>query len=558
MWAMVACRSRRRVSSATLTIVVSRIDMIDPMITTALMRQTRASMRSSGPAIPSAVPEPPVLRYGLVSRLTVRVATGRRQQMGFRRLVLGCALSACVAMGGGVAAAQAEAPVGVDMSCLAPAGNPAPGSPEWQERDTHNQYCSTLRLRDQFFNPAFGFGNTTQGASLWVDQASQQAGEPGHPHGGFTTLIPGSQSADPFRTLRRWTDAGRGRVAPVRFDSLDGAQLRGHVFMPPASVPRPKGGYPGVVITDGSVQAFENLYFWAAEDLAEAGYMVMTYDVQGQGDSDLAGDDCPGACTGVPYQQNYNFYQGAEDSLGFFLSAANPYSTDLDRSRIALAGHSLGAAAVSVVGQCDNRVRTIVAWDNLRAITAADCATVTIPSQFRSGKLVHAPALALTNDYGFNPQPMTSPPNPHAKDAGYKQVAAAGLDSQIVAFRNATHLTYSYIPTVLPANELSERMASYYTLAWLDLQLRGDRPGLARLTATKFDDSADVHSIGAGVYDPSAADPTDPFSGNIPYKIAGIPVADAVSFYYESEYSVRGRRCVDMRAGCPATEPATP
>ena len=41
------CRSRLSVSSATLTIVVSRIDMIEPMITTALMRQTKASIRSS-------------------------------------------------------------------------------------------------------------------------------------------------------------------------------------------------------------------------------------------------------------------------------------------------------------------------------------------------------------------------------------------------------------------------------------------------------------------------------------------------------------------------------
>ena len=496
--------------------------------------------------------------------------------MRFRRVSLACAVSACMAMGAGVTGAQAAPPVGVDMSCLAPAGYPAPGSPQWQQRDTQNRYCATLRVRDQMLSPAFGYGNLTQGASLWVDQASQQAGEPGHPHGGVTTLIPGSQAADPFRTLRRWTDAGRGRVAPVRFTALDGAQLRGHVFMPPVSVPIPRGGYPGVVITDGSVQAYENLYFWAAEDLAEAGYMVMTYDVQGQGDSDLFPKNCPDpsnpsvSCPGVPYQQNYNFYQGAEDSLSFFLSSPphpsggsyNPYASDLDRSRVAVAGHSLGAAAVSVVGQCDKRVRAIVAWDNLSAITG--CSGVSIPAQYRSPRLIHAPALALTNDYLFNPQPMTSPPDPHAKDAGYRQVAATGLDAQIVAFRNATHLTYSYVPVVLPANELSERMASYYTLAWLDLELRHDATGFQRLTAAKFDTSADRHSTGAGVYDPTAANPADPYSGNLPYTIAGIPVANAVSFYYESEYAVHDphsgklRTCVDLRAACPAKAPATP
>jgi hypothetical protein len=326
---------------------------------------------------------------------------------------------------------------------------------------------------------------------------------------------------------------------------------------------KPKAGFPGVVITDGSVQAYQELYYWAAEDLATNGYMVMTYDVQGQGRSDLLPENCngPSDCPGVPYQQNYNFYQGAEDSLSFFLSDKNPYARLLDPKRVGIAGHSLGAAAVSVVGQCDNRVKTIVAWDNLRKIAPADCSTdVTIPQQYRSAALVHTPALALTNDYGFWTQPTTTPPDPHTKMAGYEQLKAAGLDTQIVAFRGATHLTYTYIPLVFQASELNERMASYYTLAWLDATLKDKQSGFDRLTATKFDTSADVTSIGAGTYDPTIADPTDPFSGNVPYKIAGIDVANAVSFYYQSAYSLpsAGETCLDMRKNCPATEPPTP
>src|SRR4051795_10191122 len=113
--------------------------------------------------------------------------------MRLRGLVLACVASLCAA-----AAAQADPPVGVDQSCIAPAGDPAPGTPEWQQRDTQNQYCSTLRLRDQFASRAFGFGNAPQGASLWADPAVQQEVEPSHVHGGVTTLVPGSQSADPF------------------------------------------------------------------------------------------------------------------------------------------------------------------------------------------------------------------------------------------------------------------------------------------------------------------------------------------------------------------------
>jgi dienelactone hydrolase len=342
---------------------------------------------------------------------------------------------------------------------------------------------------------------------------------------------------------------------PVSFKALNGATLRGHVFAPPATTPRPEAGFPGVVITDGSVQAYEELYFWAAQDLAEAGYVAMTYDVQGQGDSDLAGEDCLPTgtdCSGVPYQQDYNFFQGAEDSLGFFLSEKNPFGDMLDADRVGIAGHSLGASAVSEVGQCDNRVKAIVAWDNLRAIDGCDGAT--IAPEHRSAELINTPALAMTNDYGFWTQPAVSAPDYDSKTAGYEQVRAAGLDAQIVAMRNATHLAYTYIPLVFQSNELGERIASYYTRAWFDLQLKGDPAGFDRLTATEFDGSADK-DIGAGTFDPASYDPTDPYSGNIPYKIEGVKVPGAVSFYYRSAYSLDDPRgghaeCKDMRKGC--------
>src|SRR5581483_6962311 len=135
------------------------------------------------------------------------------------------------------------------------------------------------------------------------------------------------------------------------------------------------------------------------------------------------------------------FFQGAEDSLNFFLStprspsggSSNPDWATLNHNDIALAGHSLGAAAVSEVGQCDKRVTTIVAWDDLSAIS--NCDGVTIAQQDRSHKLLHASALALTNDYFLNPEPMTSLPNEHAKDAGYQQLKAAGLNTMEVALR---------------------------------------------------------------------------------------------------------------------------
>jgi hypothetical protein len=438
-----------------------------------------------------------------------------------------------------------QLPAGTVVNCEAPAGNPAFGTAAWELRDLENQYCATGRLQDELSSPAFGLTLSAQMPASYSTELLAQLGRPGHLDGGVTTLVPGATVADPFRTLARWTGAGLGRVTPVSFPSLDGAVLRGFVFEPPASDPPPASGYPGVVITDGSIQAYQQLYFWAAEGLAQSGYEVMTYDVQGQGESDLLPANCLGQlvlhhmCTGVPYQQNYNFFQGAEDSLNFFLSGGNPDGASLNHHDIALAGHSLGASAVSEVGQCDKRVTTIVAWDDLAAVN--NCSGVIIPPADRSTTLLHASALALTNDYFLNPEPMTSVPDPHAKDPGYRQLVAAGLNSMEVALRGTTHLTYTYIPYVLPAGSLSERVAFYYTLAWLNYSMRWSASAFKELTATTFDSSADLLSIGAGTYSAAQAltDPTNVAAGNVPYTIAGLAVPDLMSLYYESEYSLR-------------------
>ena len=483
--------------------------------------------------------------------------------------------------------ALAQAPaVGVDPQCYSPqvridpkanaAGTPT--NPDWIARDQVNQYCATLRIRDQLANPEYGVGNVTLGAQLYATQAQEQVADgPGHVHGGVTTLVPGSQAADPFRSIEKWQALTGGKVTRVAFTAADGAQLRGHLWQPPASLPRPKGGYPGVVITDGSVQAYEQLYYWAAQGLAQYGYQVLTYDVQGQGDSDLLPADCsPTSCQGVPYQLPYNFYQGTEDALSWFLSPKNPGRSSLDPEHVGIAGHSLGAAAVSWVGQCDSRVKAIVAWDDLNVIDPKQCAAnVTVPKAFQASRL-HTPALATTNDYEFNVQPATTVPNPHggtnggggSGDAGYQSLVKAGIDSELVSFRNGTHLTYSYIPLVLPSNELSERFAFHYTLAWFDSYLRGGanpytpQSAFARLTATgAYDASADVNrkgavSIGSGVWDPT--------EGNLPYLVKGISIPDSLSFYYFSGFRLTDPKthrivsCTDIVARCPKVQPATP
>jgi len=445
-----------------------------------------------------------------------------------------------------------------NSDCYAPAGNPEPGSQAWIERDTKNMICAGLRNRDEVASPAYGYQHHIEFPGIHLQDLIERATDPTNPRGGLTTLVPGSKAADPFRTVNAWTTLTGGKVTRVKFPALNGATLRGYVFEPPPGIKEPKKGFPGVVITDGSVQGYQQLYFWAAEDLASNGYVAMTYDVQGQGEGDALGDDCPGECTGVPWQQDYNFYQGAEDSLNFFLSDDNPARDSVNAKRIGLAGHSLGAGAVSQVGQCDARVKAIVAWDNLRAPEACDGAT--IPEEHQSGETARVPALGISNDYGFWMQPTNSPPDPLAKQGGFTTLAEAGIDTMEVVLRGATHLEYTYIPLVLPASRLGERFASHYTVAWFDryLKQKHKRKAFDRLTTTTFGGKADSTSIGAGDFstDQALAEPTNPAAGNAPYKIEGMEVANALSFYYGSAYSLTDPKtdetaaCADMAAGC--------
>jgi dienelactone hydrolase len=478
-----------------------------------------------------------------------------------------------------------QLPADTAVDCLGPSSYPAAGTAAWNLRDLENQFCATQRLQDEYTNPASSLTFWTETPAIYADQNLAMAADPGHLHLSLGQLVPGGSTSDPFRTLQRWTAAGRGRVTAISFPATDGATLNGYIFEPPARGRDPVTGLswtpktplPGVVITTGSIQGYQNLYFWAAEGLAEAGYMVMTYDVQGQGNSDTFPAGGPvgciedtlqsrSACPGVPFQQSYNFYQGAEDALNFFLSTPshpyrspaqsgasfnsyNPAYANLDPAEIGIAGHSLGATAVSNLAQCDPRVKAVVAWDYLSAASGSCPSNFAgLPADAPAQPTVSAPALTLNSDYFLNPEPMSAQPTPQSdvKSSGFHQVSAAGVDSMQISLRASTHLEYTYVPYILPASQLGERVAFYYTLAWFDRYLRGARDAAVadnayrRLVAAYFDESSDIHSIGSGTYSPSAAlaDPQNTAAGNVPYKIAGLKVSNRLSIYYPSMYQL--------------------
>ena len=97
--------------------------------------------------------------------------------------------------------------------------------------------------------------------------------------------------------LYDWEAKGYGIVKKVLFTARSGATISGRVWATKAGPAK----RPGIVITNGSVQAPERLYWFAAQTLAKAGYVVLTSDPQGQGQSDERGE-APDENEGSPAQ----------------------------------------------------------------------------------------------------------------------------------------------------------------------------------------------------------------------------------------------------------------
>ena len=74
-----------------------------------------------------------------------------------RALVLAVlSLTLALALAAPAAAQIAPAPF-PNEDCYGPAGDPEPGSAEWEERDRRNMICAALRNRDQLASPAYGY-----------------------------------------------------------------------------------------------------------------------------------------------------------------------------------------------------------------------------------------------------------------------------------------------------------------------------------------------------------------------------------------------------------------
>ncbi len=376
--------------------------------------------------------------------------------------------------------------------------------------------------------------------------------------------------------LYDWQSKGYGIVQPVLFTARDGATLSGHIWATEAGPAK----RPGIVITNGSVQANEQLYWYAAQALAKAGYVVMTWDPQGQGQSDTFGEGAD-RNEGFPAQTDGRpFFDGTEDALNFFFSTpSKPYVPETSCStgtshaakqlhrvqagldtgfnpywkllngRVGLAGHSYGAAGVSYIGQWDKRVSAIVAWDNLSqpdpgtnddSFPPGEAGCPAHPQDRTPGKN-GVPALGMSADYFLPPTPNMSYPDQSACPGAGAQTCKStesfdyskrGIDTGEIVIRGGSHLDFSFISNpAFGATLRGADLIDWYTTAWFDKYVKRDPTADARLLTNRW-----RHDVEEAAVDPN-------HDGNM------------FSFYHPSRLDFtlsNGRKvdCEDLRAGC--------
>ncbi|QCF27090.1 alpha/beta hydrolase family protein [Hydrocarboniclastica marina] len=419
---------------------------------------------------------------------------------------------------------------------------------------------------------------------LLIGQATKTLGDPSHAlslslNSEVTPLCAAHAlpcTGDPFRypSVDPFYES-EAVVEPVVFYDQACARISGRVWRPRERALRQR---PAVIIENGSVQAPETVYWWAAQALVRSGYVVMTFDPRGQGRSDF---QAPSGGQG----SNANpavFWEGLVNAIDFFRSSpaqpyphnaacagayptevtdSNPFHDGIDPDRLGLAGHSLGAIGVTVVqglgatgadpwpGLLDqlNPVDAVVAWDGAippgGGTTAGVSGSIALLNPFveatsqpelpRFGARV--PLMSQSSEYGLAPVPFKEPPDPEARLGAFQGWRAAGVPAYEFTVSGSTHFEWSQLP-LFPATSWcpvimdgqcrggwGAPVMEYYTVAWFDRWL-------------KQPDEAGFHSADDRLLDDDR-------------------YANRFSFYYQSARDFTTRQgdqqeCEDIEAGC--------
>ncbi|HWI06021.1 MAG TPA: hypothetical protein VNT54_00720 [Solirubrobacteraceae bacterium] len=340
--------------------------------------------------------------------------------------------------------------------------------------------------------------------------------------------------------LAAWTRE-HALVRRVSWLNPNGAAVDGHLWVARAVAER-GDAVPGVILSVGDFQEPETALQWAAVTLAKHGYLVLTWDPQGHGESETFGEgehatrhvveQQLGDLAPDPSAVTADAVEQLQSALDYFTSEANPLRPLLDLDEIGLAGHSRGGVSSSLVAHRDERIDAVVGWDN-----------VTLGGEMRqnpgdttSPVAPRVPLLGISADYYLGEGPKTEDPDPLADLAAFEGAAAAGIDAMQVTIRGGTHLEFAALPW-LPATLRGVHLSAWYTVAWFDKHLKAESAADLRLLSDRWRHDAPGAQADLG--------------GD----------ANLLSYYYRSRVSIRLAsgprvRCDDLRSGCTALVPA--
>lgn len=154
----------------------------------------------------------------------------------------------------------------------------------------------------------------------------------------------------------------------VTYDTADGMVVPAIVYRPDPKVVKWKGRLPGIVVVNGhGGDKFSWYAFYSGMLFAKAGAMVVTYDPIGEGERNIDKKSCAGAHdkwieppTGLP---RTDWGQRLAGLMQVDVMQAVSYlisRPEVDPSRIATVGYSMGSFITGITGAIDTRIHAVL------------------------------------------------------------------------------------------------------------------------------------------------------------------------------------------------------
>lgn len=260
----------------------------------------------------------------------------------------------------------------------------------------------------------------------------------------FWILALAAAGAHPVRSeIRSWI----GLAIPQHGG---GAALTANLYAP--DLARQGAPFPVISMLPGGGAPLSSVE-WAAQRLARDGYIV---------------------CLTRPERSSEEEYSVAAISgIDFLSSPQNPVAAQALVSQVGVCGWSLGGRSLVLTQEVDERVKCLVAWDNLAVSEKGDGGSPLGSNRPQPFRRPRVPAMGQASLNGLTPS--------DAKLAAWKWWRQHDIPAFQVVFANSNHFWWS--GTSSASSDTRRDQSHHYTLAWFDRWLKGDPGATARLLA---------------------------------------------------------------------------